>query len=47
MMFKSEEMKGIVNLRSLGYNKIKQRILHQNLCIYYRFEKAESFVSTL
>ena len=34
-------MIGIIDLRSLGYYKIKQGILQQNLSRYYRFEKAE------
>ena len=45
---------GIIDLRSLGYYKIKQDILQQNLSRYYRFEKAEKlceyfnrFVNTL
>ena len=41
MIFKPEEMIGIIDLRLLGYYKIKQGILHQNLSRYYRFEKAE------
>ena len=41
MIFKPEEMLGIIDLRSLGYYKIKQEILQQNLSRYYRFEKAE------
>ena len=41
MIFKAEEMIGIIDLRSLGYYKIKQGILQQNLSRYYRFEKAE------
>ena len=41
MIFKPEEMIGILDLRSLGYYKIKQEILQQNLSKYYRFEKAE------
>ena len=41
MIFKSEEMIGIIDLRSLGYYRIKQGILQQNLSRYYRFEKAE------
>ena len=41
MIFKPEEMLGIIDLRSLGYYKIKQGILQQNLSRYYRFEKAE------
>ena len=41
MIFKPEEMIGIMDLRSLGYYKIKQGILQQNFSKYYRFEKAE------
>ena len=41
MIFKPEVMIRIVDLRSLGYYKIKQGILQQNLSRYYRFEKAE------
>ena len=54
MIFKPEEMIGIIDLRSLGYYKIKQGILQQNLSEYYRFECAEKlckyfnkFVNTL
>ena len=32
---------GVVDLRSLGYYKIEQGILQQNLSRYYKFEKAE------
>ena len=41
IIFKPEEMIGIIDLRSLGYYKIKQDILQQNLSRYYRFKKAE------
>ena len=41
MIFTPDEMLGIVDLRSLGYYKIKQGILQQNLRKYYRFERAE------
>ena len=41
MTLRLEEMIGIVDMRSLGYYKIKQGILQQNLSRYYRFEKAE------
>ena len=41
MIFKPEEVIGIIDLRSLGYYKIKQGTLQQNLSRYYRFEKAE------
>ena len=54
MIYKPEEMIGIIDLRLLGYYKIKQGILQQNLSKYYRFEKAEKlckhsnkFVNTL
>ena len=54
MIFKPEEIIGVLDLRSLGYYKIKQGILQQNLSKYYRFEKAEKlceyfnkFVNTL
>ena len=42
IIFKPEEMIGIVDLRSLGYYKIKQGILQQNLSKYYRFERADT-----
>ena len=41
IIFKPEEMIDIIDLRSLGYFKIKQGILQQNLSRYYRFERAE------
>ena len=40
IIFKPKEMIGIVDLRSLGYSKIKQGILQQNLSKYDRFERA-------
>ena len=53
-IFRPEEMLGIVNLRLLGYCKIKQGIQQQNLSKYYRFEREEklceyfnNFVNTL
>ena len=53
-IFKTEEMIGIIDLRSLGYSRIKQCILQQIFSRYYRFEKAEKlceyfnrFVNTL
>ena len=42
IIFKPEEMIGIVDLRSLHYYKITQGILQQNLRKYYRFEKTET-----
>ena len=54
IIFKPEEMLGIVDLRSLGYYKIKEGILQQNLNKYYRFECAymlceyfNKFINTL
>ena len=54
IIFKPEEMLGIVDLRSLGYYNIKQSILQQNLSKYYRFERPDTlcenfnkFISTL
>ena len=54
MIFKPEEMIRIIDLRSLGYYKIMQGILQQNLSRYCRFERAEKlckyfnrFVNTL
>ena len=41
MILRPEEMIGIVDIRSLGYYKIKQGILQQNLSRYYRFEEAK------
>ena len=38
--FDPEEMLGIVNLRSLGYYKIKQGVLQQNLSCMHHFESA-------
>ena len=47
-------MLGILDLRSLGYHKIKQGILQQTLSKYYRFEKTDTlckqfnrFINTL
>ena len=54
MILRWKEMIGIVDIRSLGYYKIKQGILQQNLSKYYRFEEAKKlceyfnkFVDTL
>ena len=53
MIFQPEVI-GVIDLRSLGYYKIKQGILQQNLSRYYRFGRAEKlceyfnkFVNTL
>ena len=54
MILRLEEMIGIIDIRSLGYYKIKQSILQKNLSKYYRFKKMEKlceylkkFVNTL
>ena len=54
MILRLEEIIGIVDMRTLGYYKIKQGILQQNLSKYFRFKKAENlcvyfnnFVNTL
>ena len=54
IIFKPEEMLGIVDLRSLGYYKIIQGILQQNLSNYYKFKRADTlckhfnkFINTL
>ena len=41
MIFRPEEIMGIVDLRLLGYYKIKQGILQLNLSRYYKFERPE------
>ena len=40
MILNLKEIIGIVDIRPLGYYKIKQGILSQNLSKYYRFEEA-------
>ena len=54
IIFKAEEMIGIVDIRSIGYYKTKQGILQQNLSKHYRFKRADAlceyfnkFVKTL
>ena len=54
IIFNPEEMLGILDLRSLGYCKIKQGILQQNLSKYYKSERADTlcehfnkFINTL
>ena len=41
IIFDPKEVLGILDLRSLGYYKIKQGIFQQNLSKYYRFEKGD------
>ena len=40
IVFNTEDMISILDLRSMGYYKIKQVILQPNLSKYYRFESA-------
>ena len=54
IIFDLKEVLGILDLRLLGYYKIKQGILKQNLSTYYRFESADilceqfnKFINTL
>ena len=42
IIFKPEEILGITDLRSLGYYKIMQGILQQNLSKYYKFKRADT-----
>ena len=42
IIFKPEEMLGLLDLRSLVYYKIKQSILQQNLSKYYKFKRADT-----
>ena len=41
VILESKQMLGILDLRSLGYYKIKQDVLQQNLSKCYHFESAE------
>ena len=41
-MFDLKEMLRILDLRLMGYYKIKERILQQNMNKYYRFESADT-----
>ena len=54
LIFNSKDMLGILELRLMGYYKIKQRILLQNSSKYYRFKSADmlceefnAFINTL
>ena len=42
IIFDPKEMLGIIDLRSLGYYKIKQGTLQQNLNKYYRSKRADT-----
>ena len=41
VIFDLKEMIGILDLRTVGYYKIKQGIFQQNVSKYYRFESAD------
>ena len=41
LILNPKEALGILDLRSLGYYKIRQGILQQNLSKYYEFKSAE------
>ena len=54
VIFNPKEMLGTLDLRPMGYCKIKQEILQQTLSKYYRFESADTlceqfyrFINTL
>ena len=54
IIFDHQDMLGVLDLRLVGYYKIKQGILQQKLSKYYRFESANilceqfnTFVNTL
>ena len=41
VIFNPKEMLGILDLRLVGYYKIRQGVLQQNLSRYYRFKSAD------
>ena len=45
--FDPKEMSDILDLRLVGYYKIKQGILQQNLSRYYKFESADTLCQQL
>ena len=45
--FDTNNMIGILDLRSLGYYKVKQAVLQKHLGKHYHFELAEEFVPSL
>ena len=47
MIFRLEGMMGIIDLRSLGYYKIKQGILQQNISRYYNLKRWKNSVNIL
>ena len=47
LTFDPKEMLGILDLRLVGYYKVKQGILQQILSRYYRFESADILCSLI
>ena len=47
VIFDPNQMLGILDLRSLGYYKIKQGVVQQNLSESYQFESVENCVRNL
>ena len=47
LILNQEEALGILDLRSLGYYKIKQGVLQQKLSRYYEFESAEKYLPNI
>ena len=45
VIFDLKGMIGVLDLRSMGYYKIKEGILQQNLSKYYKFESADLYVN--
>ena len=47
VIFNPTEMLGILDLRLIGYYKVKEGILQQNLSKFYRFESEMFYVNSL
>ena len=47
IIFDPKKMLGVIDLRSLGYYKIKQGTLQQNLSKYYRCKRADTLCEQL
>ena len=47
LILNPEEALGVLDLRSLGYYKIKQGVLQQNLSKYYEFKSAEKYMPNI
>ena len=46
VIFDPKEMMGVLDLRSLGYYKIKQDVLQQNLSKHYHLETADTEINS-